>query len=71
MISSVCWPILPAYVGKATVNQNKGARPVVIRELLAVRSQFGDHLQFAVLTMAGTKMASASPRYSSLALLDI
>src|SRR5215469_5859347 len=41
------WRQTVPYVGKGTLSQNKGAMPVVIAELLDLRTQYGDHLQFA------------------------
>ena len=38
------WRQTVPYLGKATLSQNKGAPPVIVRQLVSLRTKYGDHL---------------------------
>lgn len=53
------WRHTVPYVRKVTLSQNKGATPIVIGALLSLRTEYGDHLQFAQRDHAPWKRPSS------------
>jgi HNH endonuclease len=52
------WRQTVPYAGRGTLSQNKGAMPVVINELLKLRTRYGDQLRFAQRDRAQWKQAT-------------